>query len=116
MKIRKGDIVKVMSWKRGDKNKEAKVLKVFKDENKVIVEWVHVVTRHMKKMGTTPGQIQKFEKPIDASNVMLVCPITKKPTRVWFVSVEEKGKTKKMRYSKQIVKQEGKKPSESIIK
>jgi large subunit ribosomal protein L24 len=55
-------------------------------------------------MGTTPGQIVKFEKPIDASNVMLICPFTDKPTRVGFVFIEEKGKKKKFRFSKIAVK------------
>jgi len=51
---------------------------------------VNIVTRHVKKQGTTAGQIVKFEKAIDASNVMLVCPFTDKPTRVGFVMIEEK--------------------------
>ncbi len=41
-----------------------------------------MVTRHVKKQGTTPGQKIQFEKPIHVSNVMLVCPTTKKPTRI----------------------------------
>jgi large subunit ribosomal protein L24 len=54
----------------------------------------------MKKSGTTPGQIVKFEKAIDASSVMLICPFTDKPTRIGYVMVEEKGNNKKFRYSK----------------
>jgi len=68
--------------------------------NKIIVKDVNIVTRHVKKQGTTPGQIVKMEKAIDASSVMLVCPFTDKPTRIWFVKIEEKGKTKKFRFSK----------------
>lgn len=113
MKIRIWDTVKIMSWKRVDKNKEAKVLKVLKEENKIIVEWVNMVTRHVKKMGTTPGQIVKMEKAIDASAVMLVCPITKKPTRVWFVFDKE---DKKFRYSKVAAKETGKSKIECIVK
>jgi large subunit ribosomal protein L24 len=48
-----------------------------------------------------------MEKPINASNVMLICPYTKKPTRVGFVNVEEKGKIKKFRFSKKAVKEYG---------
>lgn len=113
MKIRIWDKVKVMSWKRDDKSKEAKVLKVLKEENKIVVEWVNVVTRHIKKMGTTPGQIVKIEKAISASSVMLVCPITNKPTRVWFVFDKD---NKKFRYSKVAVKETGKSAVECIIK
>lgn len=114
MKIRSWDKVKVITWK--DKGTEAKVLKVFKQSGKILVEWVNVVTRHIKKMGTNPGQIIKMEKAIDASNVMLVCPHTNLPTRVWFVLVEEKGNTKKFRYSKKAVKEQNKQPKDVIIK
>jgi large subunit ribosomal protein L24 len=55
-------------------------------------------------MGTNPGQIVKFEKPIDASNVMLICPFTSKPTRVGYVFIEDKGKKKKFRFSKIAIK------------
>jgi len=113
MKIRSWDKVKVLSWK--DKGVIAEVLKVFKDKNKVIVKDVNVVTRHMKKMWTTPGQIVKFEKAIDASNVMLICPFTDKPTRIGFVKIEEKGKTKKFRFSKIAVKTWAKKDAKSAI-
>ncbi len=116
MKIRSWDLVQVMAGKTVDKNKQAKVLKVFKDENRVLVEWVNIVTRHIKKMWTTPGQILKMEKPIHVSNVMLVCPFTKKPTRVWFVEIEEKGKIKKYRFSKKAVKELNKNPKDLIIK
>jgi len=48
-----------------------------------------------------------MEKAINASNVMLVCPFTEKPTRVGYVKVEEKGKIKKFRFSKMAVKVNG---------
>lgn len=116
MKIRTWDLVQIMSGKSSDKGKQAKVLKVLKDESKVLVEWVNIVTRHIKKMWTTPGQIVKMEKPIDASNAMLVCPFTKKPTRVGNVSIEEKWKTKSFRYSKRAVKELNKDPKDLLIK
>ena len=114
MKIRSWDNVLVITWK--DKWKKWKVLKVFKDKNKVIVEGVNIVTRHVKKQGTNPGQIVKFEKAIDASNVKFVCPYTEKPTRLWFVFITDKKKQKKFRYSKVAVKELGKEPKEVIIK
>ncbi len=116
MKIRSWDTVKILSGKREDKGKEAKVLKVFTATNRVLVEGINIATKHIKKMGTTQGQIVKIEKPIDASNVALVCPFTKLPTRVWYVQIEEKGQTKKFRYSKAAVKKEGKDPVNYIIK
>lgn len=114
MKIRTGDTVTVLSGK--DKGKAGKVVKVITDSNRVVVEGINIVTKHVKKQGTTPGQIVKMEKSIDASNVALECPITKKPTRIGFVTIEEKGKTKKFRYSKQAVKQEKKAPKDCVIK
>lgn len=109
-------MVKILSWKREDKGKEAKVLKVFPTTNKVLVEGVNIATRHIKKMGTTPGQIVKMEKAIDASSVAFICPFTKLPTRLWYVIVEEKGQSKKYRYSKAAVKKEGKDAKNFIIK
>ncbi|MDD3302970.1 MAG: 50S ribosomal protein L24 [Candidatus Gracilibacteria bacterium] len=116
MKIRVGDLIQVMSGKEADKGKQAKILKVIKDENRVLIEGVNIVTKHMKKMGATPGQILKIEKPIHISNVMLVCPFTKKPTRLGTVKVEEKGKVKKFRFSKMAVKELNKDPKDCIIK
>ncbi len=116
MKIRVWDLVQVMSGKEADKGKQTKVLNVNKESKRVLLEWVNIVTRHMKKSWTTPGQIVKIEKPIDASCVMLVCPFTKKPTRVWIVSVEEKWKSKNFRFSKKAVKELKKDPKDFLIK
>lgn len=115
MKIRKGDNVLVVSWK--DKWKSWKVVKVLTKTNRVIVENVNMVTRHFKKMWTNPWQIVQKENPLDVSNVMLVCPFTSKPTRVWFVFVEEKKwSLKKFRFSKIALKQKWWEPKNFIIK
>jgi large subunit ribosomal protein L24 len=105
-----------MSGKEKDRGQRAKVVKVFTDTSKIIVEGINVVTRHIKKQGTTAGQIIKMEKAIDASSVMLVCPFTDKPTRVGFVSIEEKGKTKKFRFSKKALKEQSGEATKYIIK
>lgn len=114
MKIRKDDNVLVISGK--DKGKEWKVLKVLTKTSKIVVEWVNVVTRNYKKMWTTPGQSVKKEAAMDASNVMLVCPFTKKPTRVWFVFVDEKSGSKKFRFSKAALKAKWGESKDYIIK
>lgn len=114
MKIRKGDNVLVISWK--DKEKSWKVLKVLTKTNRVIVENINVVTRHIKKVWATPGQIIKKENPIDVSNVMLVCPFTSKPTRVWFVVVTTKWNSKKYRFSKAWLKAKWWEAKDFIIK
>ena len=94
MKIHKDDQVIITAWK--DKGKKAKVLKAFPAENRVIVEGVGVVTRHMKRQGATPGQKVSFEKPVDVSNVMLLDPKSGKPTRIGYKI--ENGK--KIRFAK----------------
>ena len=116
MKIRTWDKVEIMSGKEKDRGQRAEVLEVFTEKNRVLVKWVNIVTKHIKKMWTTPGQIIKMEKSINASNVMLVCPFTDKPTRVWFVKIEEKGKTKKFRFSKKALKEQGGEAKKYIIK
>ncbi len=91
MKIRTWDKIRVIAWK--DKGKNWKILKVYKEDNRVLVEWVNIITKHVKKQANTPWQIIKIEKPIDASNVMFICPETGKPTRIGFKS-ENKRKTR----------------------
>lgn len=116
MKIRTWDKVQVMSGKERDRGQVSTVLKVFTDTSKIIVKDINVVTRHLKKQWTNPGQIIKMEKAIDASNVMLICPFTEKPTRVWFVKIEEKWKTKKFRFSKKALSEKWGEASKYIIK
>ena len=116
MKIRTWDTVEIMSGKEKDRGQRAEVLKVFPKTNKVLVKWVNIVTRHIKKQWTNPGQIVKMEKAIDASNAMLVCPFTDKPTRVGYVMIEEKWNNKKFRYSKKAVSEKGTDAKKCIIK
>ena len=116
MKIRTWDKVVIMAWKEKDRWQKAEVLKVFAEKNRVLVKWINIVTKHVKKQWTTPGQIIKIEKPIHVSNVMLVCPFTDKPTRLWFVKIEEKWKTKKFRFSKKALKELGGEAKKYIIK
>ena len=81
MNIKKGDKVVVITGK--DKGKEGKVTALVSDKGKVIVEKVNVITKHMKPKGAQkPGGITKMEGPIDASNVMVICPKCSKATRV----------------------------------
>lgn len=114
MKIRKDDNVLVISGK--DKGKTWKVLKVLARTNKVLIEGINVVTRNYKKNWTTPGQSVKKENPLDVSNVMLVCPFTSKPTRVWFVFIEDKSWSKKFRFSKAWLKAKWWEAKDYIIK
>ena len=81
MKIKKGDLVKVIAGK--DKDKEGKVIVVDAKNGKVIVEGVNMMTKHTKPSAANQqGGIVTTEAPIDASNVMLV--VDGKATRVGF--------------------------------
>lgn len=81
MKIKKGDMVKVIAGK--DKDKEGKVLAVNKEKNTIVVEGINMVTKHTKPSATNQnGGIVKQEGPIDASNVMYIHK--GKATRVGF--------------------------------
>ena len=81
MKIKKGDMVKVIAGK--DKDKEGKVIAVNRKNNPLLVEGINMVTKHAKpSMANQQGGILHQEAPIDASNVMLL--VNGKATRVGF--------------------------------
>ena len=81
MKIKKGDMVKVIAGK--DKDKEGKVIAVNRKDNTVLVEGVNMLTKHTKPSATNQnGGIVHQEGPIDASNVMYIHKGT--ATRVGF--------------------------------
>lgn len=80
MKIKQGDTVVVIAGK--DKGKEGKVIGTLKAENRVIVEGVNIVKKHIKPNAGEDGRIAEIEAPIHVSNVMIVDPKTKKRTRV----------------------------------
>ncbi|MBK6766160.1 MAG: 50S ribosomal protein L24 [bacterium] len=81
MKIRKNDIVQVVAG--NDRGKRGKVLKVFPEKSRVVVEGVNFILRHQKPtQQNQQGGIVKREGPIHVSNVMLIDPKSGKPTRV----------------------------------
>ena len=86
--IRKDDTVYVLAGR--DKGKTGKVLKVLVDEDRAIVEGINMVSRSTKPSAKNPqGGIVKQEAPIHISNLSLIDPDSKKPTRV---SVKREGK------------------------
>lgn len=88
-RLQKGDTVVVISGK--DKGKKGKVMRLFKEENRVTVEGINLVKRHMKpNPRMQQGGILEREQPINASKVMLVDPKTGKGTRVK-VKTDDKG-------------------------
>jgi large subunit ribosomal protein L24 len=96
MKVRKGDDVIVLSGR--DKGKKGSVLRVLREDNRVVVQGVNVVKRHTKPSQASPGGIVEREAPIHASNVAHVDPADGKATRVGFKFLDDGNR--KVRYAK----------------
>ena len=96
MHIRKGDTVKILAG--NDKGKEGKVLELFLEKQRAIVEGINMVTKHEKPSVSKPeGGIKKTEAAMHVSNLMLVNPADGKITRTGR-KLNESGKLQ--RYSK----------------
>ena len=89
MNLKTGDKVVVITGK--DKGKQGKIIKTLRAENKVIVEGLNMIKKHVKPNGQNAGSIVETEAPIHASNVMIIDPKTNKGTRVGH-STDKKGK------------------------
>ncbi|CAN5190443.1 50S ribosomal protein L24 [soil metagenome] len=110
--IKKGDLVQVITGatqaRGGDRGKQGRVIEVQVEKNRVIVEGINFVKKHVRvgqtQRGTKTGGIETVEAPIHVSNVALIDPETKKPTRVGFrvEQVTKDGVTKsvRVRYAK----------------
>lgn len=104
LNVRKGDKVRIISGK--DSGKEGKILTAMPEKERVIVEGCNMVTRHVKprRQGEAGGRIEQAGS-VHVSNVQLVCPSCKMPTRVAHQIVEVNGKKKSVRVCKQCGKQ-----------
>ncbi len=107
MKIRKGDLVQILSGK--DRGKQGRVIEARPGDGRVVVENLNVVKRHTKprpikntsRMGgpqITPGGVIDKPAPITVANVMIVCPVCKRPTRIGTTVKEVKGETIRVRH------------------
>ncbi|MBN43935.1 MAG: 50S ribosomal protein L24 [Alphaproteobacteria bacterium] len=97
-KIKKGDKVFIISGK--DKGKEGEVTRIIKSsqsQDKALVQGINLVKRHRKPSQDNPGGIISEERPIQISNLMIIDPKTKKPSRVGF-KLDKKGN--KVRFAK----------------
>lgn len=81
-KIIKGDEVQILLGK--DRGKTGQVERVLTEKNKILVNGINVYKRHVRKQGDLEGGILNLAKPIDISNVALICPNCKKVTKVAF--------------------------------
>jgi large subunit ribosomal protein L24 len=109
VRVRKGDLVQVIAGK--DRGKRGRVLEARPKEGRVVVENLNVVKRHTRprpikdasRMGGTtiqPGGVIEKPAPIHVSNVMVVCPVCDRPTRVGAQLKEIKGRRVKVRVCK----------------
>jgi large subunit ribosomal protein L24 len=110
MKIRKGDMVQVLSGK--DRGKQGRIIEADPAKRRVIVENLNLVKKHRKprpmkdssRMGQTqiqPGGVIDLAAPLPVSNVMVVCPTCNRPTRVGYeFRQDEKGRRVKVRVCK----------------
>ncbi len=93
MRIVKNDTVKVLSGKYNGKT--GKVLKVFPDEDRVIVEGVNIIKKHTKpSQKNQQGGIVEKEASIHVSNVMVIDPKTSEPTRIGYKYLEDGSKVR----------------------
>ena len=100
LNIKVGDTVQVISGNDAPRMVDGKrvvttgkVQKVYPETGRIIVEKVNMVKKHQKPRGQgMPGGIIEKEAPIDASNVMVICPKCGKPTRIGHVFIEGEGK------------------------
>ncbi len=88
MHVVKNDMVKILTGKYSGKT--GKVLKVFPDQNRLIVEGVNIIKKHTKPSQKNPqGGIIEKESTIHVSNVMVIDPKTNEPTRVGYKFLED---------------------------
>ncbi|MEE9119075.1 MAG: 50S ribosomal protein L24 [Calditrichia bacterium] len=88
MHVVKNDTVKILTGKYSGKT--GKVLKVFPDQKRLIVEGVNIIKKHTKPSQKNPqGGIIEKESTIHVSNVMVIDPKTNEPTRVGYKFLED---------------------------
>jgi large subunit ribosomal protein L24 len=101
MKIKKNDMVMVIAGNA--RGKTGKVLKVYPDRERIIIEGVNIIKRHTRPSQKNPqGGIIQREATVHASNVMLIDPKTNEVTRVGMKEVKDAttGRKRRMRVSK----------------
>ena len=93
MRIKKKDLVKIISGDERLAGKPGTVMRVIPETRRVIVEGVNFVKKHTKaRSQTQPGGIIEMEAPLHVSNVKLICPKCKEPTRVGVKIMENRSK------------------------
>ena len=111
MRVKKGDLVQILSGK--DRGKQGRVIEAYPRDSRVIVENLNIVKRHTRpkpiqsssRMGgpqVTPGGVIEKAAPLPVGNVMVVCPVCNRPTRVGMKEKESHGEQVKVRICKRL--------------
>lgn len=100
-KIRKGDDVIVVSGR--DKGKKGSILRVLRQDDRVLVDGVNMVKRHTRPSGSQPGGIVEKEAPIHISNIALADPKDGTATRVGYRFLEDGRKVRFAKRSGEVV-------------
>ncbi|MCS7179946.1 MAG: 50S ribosomal protein L24 [bacterium] len=104
VKLKRGDIVQVIKGK--DKGKKGRILKIFREEGKVLVEGINFVKKHTRpRTVDRQGGIIQIEKPISISNVNFFCLKCSKPTRLGIKFLEDKTKVRYCKRCKEIIEE-----------
>ena len=109
MRVRRGDLVQILAGK--DRGKQGRVMEALPRQRRVIVENLNVVKKHQRprpvrgtgRMGAPtimPGGVMEIAAPVPVSNVMVVCPVCKRPTRVGTVVKTVKDRQVRVRVCK----------------
>lgn len=105
IRLKKGDLVEVLSGKY--KGKQGKIAMTHPTQNKVTIDGVNVVKKHVKPSQIHPqGGIVEITKPIWVSKVAIVDPSTKKPSRIGYKLESDGSKTRVFKKSGKDIKQE----------
>lgn len=102
LRIKKNDTVVVLTGK--NKGKSGRVLSVLPSKEKLIIEGINIVKKHMKpnKQYSQGGIIDK-ESPVHISNAMLICPKCSKPTRIGNALLDEDRKARTCKKCKEVI-------------
>ena len=102
LSIKKEDTVLVITGK--EKGKRGRVLAVMPDKEKLLIEKINVVKRHMKPSRKyQQGGIIEKEAPVHVSNVMLVCPKCDKPARLGNLVLENEKKVRLCKKCREVI-------------
>ncbi len=91
VKIRRDDVVKVMIGK--DRGKQGKVLRLFPERRRALVEGINLVKKHVKPTQDNPqGGVASQERPVSVANLRRICPRCNRPVRVGFLVAKDGAK------------------------